>query len=1053
MQRIQQLEQQIGSLQEEEQQLSAKVPLPVNRLIRVQQWLKERSAALEAEKAALDGKQMALLKTESQLRARETEADLLAEAAGSLSSAAARTAAAALRSAAAAHDAEVAAANKQLRQVQAAEQRAVQEEAAQQADAEQRIRAAQEGHAAAKRRLAASQGAIRATAEELAQAAAAEQERRRQALMSLKSKIDELRENVGQKADRFRQLQKQKRDQERREFEALQEQGLNPYEVYRLRDAEAAAAKAAAELSQQQAARMRGIAAVLDNEEKEYQKQLARQEFDRQVEEQYQREMGIAAQQQRTGAYMRSHTLSGQALLDPTSRLHPYPSDSILVKPAGFGLGRSSPEAVSKTSFGRTFAGDAFIAEPAELLFRDFVPGQVYRASLQLINRSFTKNSIRLLDVPAEVVDVIELDMPPSGCLAPGAAATLKVMFTPKAEADLSASIPLLAETGPLEVQLSCLARRALPSVQPCPVVCLNGRAGGVMLAATSSRSITISNAGALAVAYDVKVTGALAATSEYEEPDPPMPPPNATAEDMAELQAKACAATSLAVAGLRVQGIKGTVKGYSSIALPVEFTPRVAGDVEVPLLVRFAAPENRSLQLQPVQLSLTATGRELPVSTLTPLVDFKCVMFGRQYAAALLLANAGKSAMKALIGSRPELADWVTFTPDFGFIQAGDTLSVSVSLKPTPDMMHRLAKYLVAPGAAGSAAAAAAGGSAAEGAAAAAESVDGKDSDEAEAIFEVPLLVSVPGQTMPVPFKLRFQPTTTDLLLSPATLDFGRVPLSEQAGAYLSVTNPSRLPQTFSFGPKLPLGLSITPGGGYGSVLPGETLQLLMRFQPPIPGLQFLSMACRTLAGRVFKLQGKCEGLQLELELSHNNIKFPATAVGDAASASVILRNSSSSASQLFEFGVPAGSWMQSYWVLDFGALPVGERCTRQLLLSNTGPDVVPLSCSPLDPEGVFAIVNALRPVEGRGGSAKVLLAFAPHACKEYYEVLTIRSAKSRLRIALKGQGITPSLAISPAAATSSSGGLVFGDVLLSDPVHKELKQQQQQQQQQEEE
>jgi hypothetical protein len=170
-------------------------------------------------------------------------------------------------------------------------------------------RAAQEGHTAAKCRLAASQTAIRAHAEELAQAAAAEQERRRQALMSLKSKIDEVRENVGQKADRFRcvgsrsltvqsvwctnlyelgimgatayaaqsqqhavpaydqlstiatcivqaaavykclvgrscstfdlvlvpcrQLQKQKRDQERREFEALQEQGLNPYEVYR----------------------------------------------------------------------------------------------------------------------------------------------------------------------------------------------------------------------------------------------------------------------------------------------------------------------------------------------------------------------------------------------------------------------------------------------------------------------------------------------------------------------------------------------------------------------------------------------------------------------------------------------------------------------------------------------------------------------------------------------------------------------------------------------------------------------------------------------------
>lgn len=55
--------------------------------------------------------------------------------------------------------------------------------------------------------------------------------------------------------------------------------------------------------------------------------------------------------------------------------------------------------------------------------------------------------------------------------------------------------------------------------------------------------------------------------------------------------------------------------------------------------------------------------------------------------------------------------------------LQAGDTLSVSVSLKPTTDMVHRLAKYLVATAAAGSAA---------EGAAAAGcENGDG--SDEAE--------------------------------------------------------------------------------------------------------------------------------------------------------------------------------------------------------------------------------------------------------------------------------------------------------------------------------
>lgn len=46
--------------------------------------------------------------------------------------------------------------------------------------------------------------------------------------------------------------------------------------------------------------------------------------------------------------------------------------------------------------------------------------------------------------------------------------------------------------------------------------------------------------------------------------------------------------------------------------------------------------------------------------------------MFGQSYTAPLLLANAGKSAMKVLVAARPELAEWITFTPDFGFIQVG---------------------------------------------------------------------------------------------------------------------------------------------------------------------------------------------------------------------------------------------------------------------------------------------------------------------------------------------------------------------------------------------
>jgi hypothetical protein len=48
------------------------------------------------------------------------------------------------------------------------------------------------------------------------------------------------------------------------------------------------------------------------------------------------------------------------------------------------------------------------------------------------------------------------------------------------------------------------------------------------------------------------------------------------------------------------------------------------AGPVEVPVLVSFSAPDSKGLTIPPIALTLTATGKELPVSTLTPLVDFK---------------------------------------------------------------------------------------------------------------------------------------------------------------------------------------------------------------------------------------------------------------------------------------------------------------------------------------------------------------------------------------------------------------------------------------------
>lgn len=177
-----------------------------------------------------------------------------------------------------------------------------------------------------------------------------------------------------------------------------------------------------------------------------------------------------------------------------------------------------------------------------------------------------------------------------------------------------------------------------------------------------------------------LQVTGPLAATTEFNEPPGPVPPADASEQDLAALQAQSWSAASLSVAGIKVQGIKGRVQGYSSCSFRVEFTPRVAGEqaqrrqgcaapacacsmhtripalggacidftnrraagacatpvnlspcrctaagpVEVPVLVSFSAPGFKGLTIPPIALTLTATGRDLPVSTLTPVVDFR---------------------------------------------------------------------------------------------------------------------------------------------------------------------------------------------------------------------------------------------------------------------------------------------------------------------------------------------------------------------------------------------------------------------------------------------
>jgi hypothetical protein len=118
-----------------------------------------------------------------------------------------------------------------------------------------------------------------------------------------------------------RQLEKQKKEMQAAEFLALQEQGLNPYQVFRQRDIDAEVERQKQRIAGNIAGKKDRLGAQLDVEEGVRARELGAQAREEAVLAAYQKEMGVAAQQQRVEGYIKTHTAGGLTMLDPTGEL------------------------------------------------------------------------------------------------------------------------------------------------------------------------------------------------------------------------------------------------------------------------------------------------------------------------------------------------------------------------------------------------------------------------------------------------------------------------------------------------------------------------------------------------------------------------------------------------------------------------------------------------------------------------------------------------------------------------------------------------------------
>ena len=109
----------------------------------------------------------------------------------------------------------------------------------------------------------------------------------------------------------------------------------------------------------------------------------------------------------------------------------------------------------------------------------------------------------------------------------------------------------------------------------------------------------------------------------------------------------------------------------------------------------------------------------------------------------------------------------------------------------------------------------------------------------------------------------------------------------------------------------------------------------------------------------------------------------------------------------------------------IDFEQVAVGQTQVVTVRLSNLGARTSRLRSRGLNPHGPFTIVNALREVTP-GEYQDVTLQFKPLRQRKFVETLTVRSGIGSVTIMLTGEGVSPSLQLTP-----ESGLLDIGHVL----------------------
>ncbi|XFF85824.1 hypothetical protein AB1E18_012043 [Capra hircus] len=587
---------------------------------------------------------------------------------------------------------------------------------------------------------------------------------------------------------------------------------------------------------------------------------------------------------------------------------------------------------------GREFRGCPFNSKPKFIHFKDFDVGKVYKKKITLINATYTINYCKLVGVDEGLQDFIHVDFDPPGPLSAGMSCEVLVTFKPMINKDLEGNVSFLAQTGGFSVPLKCSTKKCSLSLDKELI-----DFGSYTVGETAIRTITLTNTGGLGTRfrfllasetcemdtsqsalklssiftyedkgfYDKFTTSFSEHQMEGNESSPTDVPSQKESgkldvkeqEEGHPIESEGVTLTTIMTIPPNEEQMEfslgetteGDIGPFSSIKVPVIFTPIVPGTVQNSFKVVFKNQQCPTLYFKVIGVAI-----DVPVWVLKPNVDLKICMYDRLYQDSILVHTRSKAALRLKFEVCKELRGHMELLPETGYIQALSSYSVQLKFLPRHSLPEDAGKYF----------------------------------DKETRVLEAPMTIWVADQIKPLGFTVHAVVTTSDLELSPEGLDFGYCTIYEAIRTQISLCNHSLLPQEFGF-VGLPKFVDIQPNDGFGTILPLETLQLDVIFQPTKAKEYNFELICKSEINRCFKLACRAVGVHPPLELSHYQIKFAATSLYDTSVATLYVINSHLSMNSLTHSVPRIGSE---------DAFPVGPTSFEFLL-----PPDSPITISPL--------------------------------------------------------------------------------------------------------